>query len=63
VSVRVHGAETERPTLADWIELIELARAAPYAVEEIDALLTLYDCGQLPLEALKHSLRALTVRH
>jgi hypothetical protein len=53
----------ERPTLADWIELVEPARAAPYAVEEIDELLTLYDCGQLPLEALKHALRALTVRH
>jgi hypothetical protein len=53
----------QHPPAADWLELAKLIRLAPHAVDEVDALLTLYDAERMPIEALKQSLRALAVLH
>lgn len=49
-------------TLDDWYEIARLVRRAPHAVDEADALLTMFDKGRLSLAALKCSLCALVVR-
>lgn len=54
--------EEDAPS-TDWMEIARLILAAPHAADEVDVLLTLYEHGRLPLEALEHALRTLAVRH
>ena len=44
-----------KPTLDDWYEIARPVRRAPHAVDEGDALLTMFDKGRLSLAALKCS--------
>ena len=49
--------------VTDWMDIARLILAAPHASDEVDVLLVLFEQGRLPLEALEHSLRALSVKH
>ena len=47
--------------LPDWMEIAKLVLTAPNALGEADARLNRYDAGDLPLEGLMETLRALAL--
>jgi hypothetical protein len=53
----------QQPTPEQWLELADLILAATYASDEADELLARYGRGEVSIDALKDSLRALAVRH
>ncbi len=59
----MHRALMDQPTPEAWLELADLILAATYASDEADELLERYGRGELSIEMLKESLRALAVRH
>jgi hypothetical protein len=59
----LHRALMQQPTPEQWLELADLILAATYASDEADELLARYGRGEVSIDALKDSLRALAVRH
>jgi hypothetical protein len=62
MTASTHGGDA-LPTFPDWLEISQLIRRAPHALDEVEELLTLYDSGRLSLGALKCSLCALAIKH
>jgi hypothetical protein len=59
----LHLALMQQPTPEQWLELADLILAAKHASDDADELLVSYGRGDLSIDALKDSLRALVVLH
>jgi hypothetical protein len=59
----LHRALMQQSTPEQWLELADLVLAAKYASTDADELIVRYGRGELSIDRLKDSLRALAVRH